>query len=224
MGVSSNRIADSGARSISESLLGNTTLSVLNLSHNDIGDDGAVALAGFVSHTRIRSVCLHSNPISTGSMRALEQVTNIDGWQPFSSFSGPLREALSQISDNMARSSGSTCKSVADESACVSGSTSDAKIRDAVHQIQKEAQRASKLTLDLEKKQRADADLVQEDICAFYNSQVLEMGSKRHDAAKETNVDDPCFNTENEYYSYGSNSESEDDREVYTIIERINEG
>ena len=49
------------------------SLEVLNLSQTDIGDEGAIALAGNTSWKKILSFCIHSNPGITEKGKAVLQ-------------------------------------------------------------------------------------------------------------------------------------------------------
>jgi hypothetical protein len=56
-------LADAGATVIASSLMANQSLVDLCLSRADIGEEGAAALAQFVSNSRLRKLCLSFNSI-----------------------------------------------------------------------------------------------------------------------------------------------------------------
>ena len=73
--LSSNEISDEGATALQQALKGNTTLQRLNLSSNEISDEGATALQqALKGNTTLQRLNLSSNEISDEGATALAQV------------------------------------------------------------------------------------------------------------------------------------------------------
>jgi len=69
--LSSNRLTDSHAATVSKAMKQNKTLTVIALGNNQIGDEGARALAEGLTHSNVECLHLLENPIGLVGVKAL---------------------------------------------------------------------------------------------------------------------------------------------------------